>query len=177
MTICPTNTPDSELDLSSLTSRSGTSWLFFRVASRDYAIALETVAEVVAARAPHLVPLTPLDIGGVLNLRGEPIPVVDGGMVLQGESRRSTRHALVFERNELRLGLLVDYVLRIDRDLEPMSLDDLEMPEVESLCTEWRQSPGGGPLGIVDSDALLTRASGLLAGGSLQKEEPCQSAY
>lgn len=153
--------------------------LIFAVDRRTYAIDLNAVAEVVAARRPHLVPAIPLAIGGVLNVRGEPLPVVDGGAVLQGHACGADRHVLVFESEEQRLGVLVDYVLRIDRDFASVRMDALETPEGEGLCTTaWKRSPAGGALGIVDSIALVNRATGLLAGRSLEsREEPCQSGF
>jgi len=153
--------------------------LVFSVAGRDYAIDLASVSEVVAARRPHLVPRIPLEIGGVLNVRGEPVPVLDGGAVFQGAASGSIRHALVFEDEEKRLGILVDYVLRIERDFSPARMDALEVPEGDGLCTStWRRSPDGGALGIVDSDELLNRAARLLTGQGLEsREEPCQNAF
>jgi len=154
-------------------------WLVFSVAHRTYMIDLDSVAEVVAARKLHLVPLIPLEVGGVLNVRGEPIPVVDGGAVLQKRPCGAHRHVLVFESDERRLGLLVDYVLRIDRDFRPTRIDTLEAPEDDGVCTfAWKRSSDGGALGIVDSSAVLARATELLAGQSLEsREEPCQNAF
>jgi len=159
-------------------TRTVSTWLVFVVGRWMYTIDLSCVAEVLAARAPHLVPLIPREIGGVLNVRGEPLPVVDGGTVLQRRSTGSTRHVLVFENDDRRIGLLVDYVLRIDRDFSPDRIDAMETPEDDGGCTSvWRRSPDGGALGIVDSVALLARAANLLSGANLEsREESCQNA-
>ncbi len=160
-------------------ARPPSTWLVFAVGRYTYTIELSDVAEVLAARALHLVPLIAREIGGVLNVRGEPLPVVDGGAVLQTRSTGSTRHVLVFENDDRRMGLLVDYVLRIDRDFSPDRLDAHEAPDDDGGCISmWRRSPQGGALGIVDTDSLLARAANLLCGENLEsREEPCQNAF
>ena len=58
-----------------------TSWLQFDLGERSYAIPLDAVAEVMWAQRPRLIPLVPPDVGGVLNIRGEPLVVMNGGAV------------------------------------------------------------------------------------------------
>jgi chemotaxis signal transduction protein len=165
-----------------MSSRAG-SWLLFRAGERDYALPIDALAEIVAARAPQLIPLVPIEVGGVLNCRGEPLPVVDGGLVLEGRRSGSTRHALVFERDELRVGLLVDHVLRIDRELDPARLTAVEAPAGSGgACEAWRQTPLGRQLGIIDTESLLSRATDLLAPhvdsrGEQTKEETCHNVF
>ncbi len=166
-----------------MNSRDAGSWLLFRAGERDYALQIDALAEIVAARAPQLIPLVPIEVGGVLNCRGEPLPVVDGGLVLEGRRSGSTRHALVFERDELRLGLLVDHVLRIDRELDPSRLTAIEPPPgSRGACDAWKQTPLGRQLGIVNNESLLSRAVGLLvrnteSKGEQSKEDPCHNAF
>lgn len=164
-----------------MTARDAGSWLLFRAGERDYALRIDALAEIVAARAPQLIPLVPIEVGGVLNCRGEPLPVVDGGLVLEGRRSGSTRHALVFEREELRLGLLVDHVLRIDRDLDPTRLSAIEAPAAAAsagACESWKQTPLGRQLGIVNTESLLSRAIDLLVRNDEQgKEDPCHNAF
>ena len=166
-----------------MSSRDAGSWLLFRAGERDYALKIDALAEIVAARAPQLIPLVPIEVGGVLNCRGEPLPVVDGGLVLEGRRSGSTRHALVFEREELRLGLLVDHVLRIDRELDPSRLTAIEPPPgSRGACDAWKQTALGRQLGIINNESLLSRAIGLLvrnaeSKGEQSKEDPCHNAF
>lgn len=162
-----------------MTARERGSWLLFRAGERDYALRIDALAEIVAARAPKLIPLVPIEVGGVLNCRGEPLPVVDGGLVLEGRRSGSTRHALVFEREELRLGLLVDHVLRIDRELDPSRLTSIDDPVPSAgACEAWKQTSLGRQLGIVNTESLLSRATELLVrNGEQSKEDPCHSAF
>ena len=58
-----------------------TSWLQFDLGERSYAIPLDAVAEVMWAQQPRLIPLVPPSVGGVLNIRGEPLVVMNGAAV------------------------------------------------------------------------------------------------
>ncbi len=58
-----------------------TSWLQFDLGERSYAIPLDAVAEVMWAQQPRLIPLVSPSIGGVLNIRGEPLVVMNGRAV------------------------------------------------------------------------------------------------
>ena len=165
-------------------SREAGSWLLFRAGERDYALRIDALAEIVVGRAPRLIPLVPIEVGGVLNCRGEPLPVVDGGLALEGRRSGSTRHTLVFEREELRVGILVDHVLRIDRELDPTRLTPIETPTSGAgACEAWKQTPLGRQLGIVNTESLLSRITDLLVRhaehgrGEQSKEDPCHNGF
>jgi hypothetical protein len=85
----------------------------------------------------------------------------------------------VFEREELRVGILVDHVLRIDLELDPSRLAPIEVPEsTAGACEEWRQTPSGRPLGIVHTESLLSRATDLLVrNGEQTKEDSCHNVF
>src|SRR5258706_14381045 len=93
------------------------SWLRFEIAEQAYALPLGAVLEVMAAPRPHLIPRVALELGGVVNMRGEPLPAVDGGALLTGRSALGYRHMLMLERGNLRLGVLVGGVQRTERAL------------------------------------------------------------
>ena len=168
-------------------SSSAVPWVCFRVAGGDYAIRLGAVVEVMAGRAPELIPLLPLAVGGILNARGEPLAVVDGGTLLGEQPSRSHHHVLVLERGNRRAGILVDHVLRIERDLERRlaelgrgAADVAAEPDTggASHWIEKRHFREGAAIGLVDSEALFERAMDLLAGaGSHRRDERCQSAF
>lgn len=133
-------------------------WLRFEVSGQAYAIPLASVVEVTGAQRPHLIPRIPLEIGGVLNVRGEPLPAVDGGALLTGSPTRNHRHVLVLERGELRIGVLVGQVRRIEREV-PVRL--AEPGEIESELVEWVNQDDSA-LGLVDPEGLIERATLLL---------------
>ena len=150
-------------------------WLRFEIAEQAYALPLGAVLEVMAAPRPHLIPRVALELGGVVNMRGEPLPAVDGGALLTGRSAHSHRHMLVLERGNLRLGVLVGGVQRIERALALVESGDL--PRSDELV-EW-VTEGERSLGLVDPDGLIERGVLLLtelrsrAGG----QEPWQSGF
>jgi chemotaxis signal transduction protein len=133
-------------------------WLRFEVSGQAYAIPLASVVEVTGAQRPHLIPRIPLEIAGVLNVRGEPLPAVDGGALLTGSPAARHRHVLVLERGELRIGVLVGQVRRIEREI-PVSL--AEPGETENALVEWVNQDDSA-LGLVDPDGLIERATLLL---------------
>jgi chemotaxis signal transduction protein len=150
-------------------------WLRFEVAEQGYALPLGAVVEVMAAPRPHLIPRVSLELGGIVNMRGEPLPAVDGGSLLTGRAALHHRHMLVLERGSLRLGVLVGAVQRIERELALLETD--EVPRSGELV-EW-VTEGERALGLVDPDGLIERGVLLLtelrsrAGG----QEPWQSGF
>jgi chemotaxis signal transduction protein len=139
-----------------------TPWLCFEISGQDYAIPLASVVEVTAAQRLHLIPRIPLETAGVLNVRGEPLPAVDGGALLTGSRAERHRHVLVLERLALRIGVLVGQVRRIERALA----SDSEEPA--GALVHWVDQDGRA-LGLVDPEGLIERATMLLTD---QRKQP-----
>lgn len=165
---------------------SGTSvpWLRFQLGERNLAIPLRAVSEVCGASAPRLVPQIPLGVGGVLNLRGEPLPVVDGEELLGCDGGPPHQHALVIERETARLGVLVGTVTHIDWSFRPGApvrgmgdSDELR----DSALLRWVHYDGA-IVGLVDPEELFERATLLLspsatASTSGEGEKGCLTAF
>ena len=155
-------------------------WMRFRVGDRNFAIPLEAVTEVAPARRQQFIPLVPLEIGGVLNVRGEPLPVVEGSVLLSHSPAGGARHALVLEQGSLRIGVLVDHVSRIERGLGVAGADDAlgdEDPELGPDFVSWVRHRGAR-VGLVGAEGLLRQATELLArGADLRGEETCLTAF
>lgn len=157
--------------------------LLFRTAGVTYGIPLEAVAEVTDGGIPSLIPLVPRDVGGVLNVRGEPLPVLDAGVWLGGEPARAFRHVVVLAQGNQRIGMLVEHVAGIDSRLEELPRAHSETGEVGPILVRW-STESGGSLGVVDLEPLFARAAELLttrpepppsqpSGG----EETCPTAF
>jgi chemotaxis signal transduction protein len=155
-------------------------WLRFRVGDSALGLPLNAVGEVATNQRPSLIPLVPLEVGGVLNLRGEPLPVVDGGALMGSGSSVHRRHAIVLEEGKLRLGVLVDSVSRIERGLEEAVVEELDSDDPEAIHPDfvrWVRS-GGGRVGLIDAEILLKRATDLLSMQVVQKgEDVCLNAF
>jgi chemotaxis signal transduction protein len=96
----------------------------FRVSSLGLLIQPGTGSEVVDARAIAALPNAPRWLAGVMNLRGNPVPVFDLCSALElarnGESQKSM--VLVLDKGEHAAGLLIDGLPRIvpqGRPIEP----------------------------------------------------------
>lgn len=157
--------------------------LLFRTAGVTYGIPLEAVAEVTDGGPPSLIPLVPRDVGGVLNVRGDPLPVLDAGVWLAGTPSRATRHVVVLVRGNQRIGMLVEHVAGIDSRLEELPHAGRESVEVGPIPVRW-STGNGGSVGVVDLELLFARAAELLttrpeppplqpSGG----EESCPTAF
>ena len=124
-------------------------YLVFRLGDEEYGLPIEAVEEV--ARVPDKisrVPNTPKFLEGVVNLRGEVIPVVDQRKRFQMSTHDgSTGRRLVVIRTEQHIaGLIVDSVSEVLR----ASVDDIDAApdltgRVLNLSWEWSISmPFGG---------------------------------
>ena len=158
----------------------GAPWLRFQVGGHLYAIPLDAVAEVTPAESPRLIPFVSPEIGGILNVRGEPVPAVYGGIVLGGARPRVHRHLMVLERGKLRVGVLAEEVTTIERGIEPPEEDpDALEPAGEGAeeFVRWIRH-ADGPLGLVAPEGLLERATAQLEPTRAEGgEEPCQDAF
>src|SRR5262245_37506460 len=154
----------------------GMPWLRFEVAEQGYALALGAVVEVMPAPRPHLIPRVSLELGGMVNVRGEPLPAVDAGSLLTGRPALRHKHMLVLERGSLRLGVLVGAVQRIAETLSIAETADL--PRTGELV-EW-VTEDGRQLGLVDPEGLIERGVLLLTEelrSRLGGQEPWQTGF
>jgi len=150
-------------------------WLRFEVAEQGYAVPLGAVVEVMAAPQPHLIPRIPLGVAGVVNMRGEPLPAVDGGALLTGRPALRHRHMLVLERGSLRLGVLTGGVQRIERELSLFAGRELVR---SGELVEWVNEEDRA-LGLVDPEGLIERGVLLLTEvrSKVGGQEPWQSGF
>lgn len=155
-------------------------WIRFTAAGLCYALPLDGVAEVTAARRPSLIPFIPREQAGVIVAKGEPLPAVHAAAVLCGQQGRADcRHALVLERGTLRLGLLVEEVSRIERGLAARAQ---ELPAGDETApagaefVEWRFVKGER-VGLVDLDALLGCVGDLLSSPSAEAQQRGEESW
>ncbi len=169
-----------------------TSWLQFDLGERSFAIPLDAVAEVMWAQHPHLIPLVPPNVGGVLNIRGEPLVVMNGGAVFGLEPAQEAQdasaaeaagpelhysHVLLLEHGDSRIGLRVGHVSRIDRDRAVWTGREENVNEEYPFVREVHRA--NGTLGLVDLDGFLERATALLTQSRAHQggQESCLSAF
>lgn len=95
----------------------------FTLEGEDYGVAITSVQEIIRHRPPRPMPGSPMEIEGVINLRGRLIPVVDlrarlgvGGQVPEDAK------VVITELDERTIGIVVDDV----REVMTVKLSDLE---------------------------------------------------
>jgi purine-binding chemotaxis protein CheW len=134
-------------------------WLRFRVGADLLAVALESVVEVCEVRAAHPIPFVAPEIGGVQNVRGEPLPTVDGARLLLGTAGGGGGVLLVLEEEGLRVGIRVDAASTFEPG-EPVELEPEEPARGRALRRFARA--GGARIGLCDATELVERARRLL---------------
>lgn len=132
----------------------------FQIAYQHYALPLSVVREVV--RLPALVPLagSPPTLCGLLNLRGQYLPILDG-RILMGEQaiRDLTNQILIVGREQPEVGLLVDQVQEIFT-LPTSQIRPINRSDIAPFLTSVSDLAGVSIL-LFDPEALLamTRTS------------------
>lgn len=85
----------------------------FRIGEDHYAIPVETLTEIITPPKIFPVPTTPGHVLGVINLRGNIIPVVDIRPVLSLPQDRGMGQIAILRYNQIPMGIGVDAVIEI----------------------------------------------------------------
>jgi len=101
-------------------------WVCFKLGNEEFGVDILKVREIVRIQSITHVPQTPDTVAGVINLRGNVIPVIDLPKKLGlPESKRDDKaRIIVFFVGEKLIGMIVDYVERVLRIRE----DQIEPP-------------------------------------------------
>jgi purine-binding chemotaxis protein CheW len=129
--------------------------LTFEVDSTPYAVPVERVREIVRIRPITPVPHVPVEVRGVISLRGEVVEVVDFRRRLNlepAEPVRSTRIIVVHSEDGKVAGILVDAVREVSRVSEDAirPVSSAETEAVESLCVRGKEF-----ISLIDLDRIL----------------------
>ena len=152
--------------------------VLFRSGEGTYALPLELLAEVTIAPAVHLIPFVDPARAGIVNVKGEPLPAVHSRPLLQGEPAGPANHVLVLERGALRVGLLAEFVARVERAPE---VETIEEPPPGPAFVEWLRLEGE-TVGFLEPDELMNCIAERVASPSVQpvqskEETTCPSAF
>jgi purine-binding chemotaxis protein CheW len=90
-------------------------YVLFRLRSEEYGLAIRRVQSIIRYETPTPVPHAPAGVDGVINLRGQVIPLVDLGEILLGEALSPTQASriIVVESAFGSVGLAVDVVYEV----------------------------------------------------------------
>jgi purine-binding chemotaxis protein CheW len=104
-----------------------TQYLTFQLAGEEYAVAILQVKEIIAYGTLTKVPQTPLSIRGVINLRGNVVPVVDLALKFGLASRPVTERSCIVivetesDGEKIVMGIVADSVNQV-ADLPPKNI-------------------------------------------------------
>jgi purine-binding chemotaxis protein CheW len=93
----------------------------FMLAGKEYAVDIAAISEIIYHRPVTPLPEAPQFIEGVIDLRGEIIPVMDLRKRLHFEAGGQPEHILVVRRGAALRGVIVDHVIEV-LQLEPGAL-------------------------------------------------------
>ena len=147
----------------------------FRLGEEDFGITIDKVVEILKAQKIYSIPELPEFFSGVINVRGEVIPLIDLGLRfgLRGASRKGRIITVRFE--DEKLGILVD---EID-EIVALSPEDITPPPMifKGLRTEYLTGLGKKDERIIimlNLDRLLTSEEKIMFSASsdaLRREE------
>lgn len=133
-------------------------FVVFRVGDEEFAVDIKRVKEIIRVREATRIPRTPSYIQGVINLRGDVIPVIDLRRRFELESIEVTgdTRTIIIEVGKDLVGFIVDSVTEVLRIVE----DEVEPPpnNVAGLRSEYLLGVGkvdGRLIIILDVDKLL----------------------
>ena len=112
--------------------------IIFKLGDEEYAVSIDCVQEIVLPQQATRIPKSPEYVAGVINLRGNIIPVVDGKKKFQiKESTRNEKNEkriMVIEMEDETIGLTVDGVYEVIHlnvnEIEPPPIDMDENAEI-----------------------------------------------
>jgi purine-binding chemotaxis protein CheW len=125
--------------------------MVFLVAGQSYAFDGQVVREVGSCKELTRIPCTPPFIAGVVNVRSEIIPALDTRYLFQLPPGWSDNSKLIIlQDNEMRLGILADEVLGVER----ISYSSLRPPLADMTQEQSRHIRGLTDDAIIVIDAL-----------------------
>lgn len=130
-------------------------YITFRLAARELACRLDEVREVVRLAGLESLPGMTPPVSGVLELRGNPLPVID--LRLAGESTRGD--VLVLEAGADTVGVVVDQVTAV-LDEDDLVASSEEVPTgLPHYVVQVLRRDAGAPVLLVDLRRLVAVAA------------------
>jgi len=133
----------------------GVRLLVFRIADLACAVEVAAVREIAAAPHATRIPGAGGAVDGLINLRGELMPLVDGARLLGRTARPTDSSMVLLVHDDRTIGLVVDEVLDLFA-LPPEDLADRDaLPGVDPRLVRAVGRRGDLTFVLLDLDALL----------------------
>jgi purine-binding chemotaxis protein CheW len=107
------NRSDVTADVIDVTAEEQIRVCLFSIGEDTYAIPVEALTEIIIPQKIFPVPTTPGHVLGVINLRGNIIPIVDIRPVLALPQRNASGQIAILKHHQVPLGIVVDAVVEI----------------------------------------------------------------
>ncbi|MBD5119419.1 MAG: chemotaxis protein CheW [Clostridiales bacterium] len=130
-------------------------YLIFMAGHLKLGVAAEDVVEILNNQVITYLPMVPNFIRGIINMRGQMIPILDICTRMGMEAREDDSLVVVINLDDIQLGLLVDGV---DQMLDIPKANILPMPAnstqmlVSGMCS---LPDGSGTMMVLDSEQLM----------------------
>lgn len=149
-------------------------YVLFSLCGEDYGLPIAAVRSVIRFEDPTPVPHAPAGIGGVFNLRGQILPLVDLGRRLRGSAIEPTAltRIIVAEADLGSVGLAVDRV----HEVASIPIDQIQPAPAAALTAEMGDAfEGVATYGdrlviLLDPDKALPKPT-LASSGAIQEGE------
>lgn len=124
-------------------------YVLFRLRAEEYGLPIGRVQSIIRFETPTPVPRAPAGVDGVINLRGQVIPVIDLGALLLGEPLDPTQasRVIVVESPVGLVGLAVDVV----REVAAVSVAEIRPAPAAALGAETNDAFEG----VIERDGHL----------------------
>lgn len=125
-----------------------TQYIVFGLAKEEYALEIDNVQEIIKMASITRVPHTPFSVKGVINLRGNIVPVIDlrEKLGLHASEFDERTRIIVVARNEIAVGFIVDQVSEVLR---------LKTSDIENPPERFGSGAGNSITGIGKHDSRL----------------------
>jgi purine-binding chemotaxis protein CheW len=85
----------------------------FSISGDTYAVTVDILAEIIIPQKIFSVPTTPSHVIGIINLRGNIVPIVDIRPALSLPASAGANQIIIIRYNQMTLGILVDTVAEV----------------------------------------------------------------
>lgn len=114
----------------------------FTLEDKEYAINSTAVEEIIKKMDSTVVPKSPAWIEGLINLRGNVVPLVNLSKLLHREDNQCYTNIVIIKNQDGKIGILVNEI----KEVRKINDEDIEKGSIES---------GNGIVGIIQLDGRL----------------------
>lgn len=114
----------------------------FTLGDKEYAMDSRTVEEIIKKMDSTVVPKSPAWIEGLINLRGNVVPLVNLSKLLHREDNQCYTNIVIIQNHDGKIGILVNEI----KEVRKINDEDIEKGSIES---------GNGIVGIIQLDGRL----------------------